>query len=64
MRKVVGLGVLAAAAGLAFWRSRSGGSREHVDLYFVDGSMVSLRDDAADSAQLLARARDVLAASR
>jgi hypothetical protein len=55
--------VFAAGAAAAWWRTRSA-SREHAELYFEDGSMVSLRADDDGAAELLARAREVLTAAR
>jgi hypothetical protein len=55
--------VLGAVAGLfagaAFLRRRAA-PRERVDLYFEDGSMVSLADGSPDAARLIPLARDVL----
>jgi hypothetical protein len=64
MRRALALGLAGAAAGIAFWRSRRAGPEERVDLYFEDGSMVSLALTAGDAERLLDRARDVLAAAR
>ena len=52
-----------AAAG-AVWRRRTRARREHVDLYFDDGSMVSLDSGSDESAPLLSLAHEVLAAAR
>mgnify|MGYP007014292826 CR=1 FL=1 len=46
-------------AGAAFLRRRAA-PRERVDLYFEDGSMVSLADGSPDAARLIPLARDVL----
>src|SRR6266852_4436799 len=43
---------------------RSGGRRERVDVYFDDGSMVSLVEGSPEAATLLPVAREVLAAAR
>jgi hypothetical protein len=64
VRRFLALGVAGAAAGIALWRSWSAGPAERVDLYFEDGSMVSLTPAAEDAERLLALARDVLAAAR
>jgi hypothetical protein len=64
MRRALALGLAGAAAGIAFWRSRRASPEERVDLYFEDGSMVSLALTAEDAERLLGRARDVLAAAR
>ncbi len=45
--------------GAAFIRRR-GVRQERVDLYYDDGSMVSLSDGSADAARLLPLARDIL----
>lgn len=58
---LVGLGSL---AGIVLWRRRAEREREHVDLYFADGSMVSLAEGSAESARLLDIARTALAAAR
>ena len=56
--------VAGAAAGLAFWRSRAEREREHVDLYFEDGSMVSFPPSTPEGERLLPLAREALAAAR
>jgi hypothetical protein len=58
---LVGLGVL---AGLALLRRRASRRRERVDLYFEDGSMVSLAEGSPEAERLLPLARDVLSAAR
>jgi hypothetical protein len=64
VRKGTALAALAAAgAAVAWWRAR-GGVRERADLYFEDGSMVSFRDGDEEAGELLALAREVLAAAR
>jgi hypothetical protein len=50
-------------AGAAFVRRR-GVRRERVDLYYEDGSMVSLEDGSADAARLLPLAREILQRAR
>ena len=52
-----------AAGASALWRSRRAAAREHVDLYFDDGSMVSLVAGDADADRLLGLAHDVLSAA-
>ena len=49
-------------AGAAFIRRR-GIRSERVDLYYEDGSMVSLTDDSADAETLLPLAREILQAA-
>jgi hypothetical protein len=51
------LGVLAAVILLRRQRASRG---EHVDLYYEDGSMVSLENGAGDAERLLALARNAL----
>jgi hypothetical protein len=62
--KLVAVGLAAAAAaGAVVWQRRQA-RRERVDLYFADGSMVSLEEGSLDADRLLPLARDVLAAAR
>ena len=57
------LGVaLGMGAGATFFR-RAAARRERVDLYFEDGSMVSLTDGSPDGDRLLALGRDALRAA-
>jgi hypothetical protein len=59
------LGLVAgAAAGAAVWLRRGGAPREHVDLYYADGSMVSFPSGSPQGEKLLPIARRVLAAAR
>jgi hypothetical protein len=53
-----------ALAVTAFLRRSAERRRERVDLYFADGSMLSLSDGSADGGRLLPLARDVLHAAR
>ena len=59
---VVGLagGMLGAAAFIR----RRGATRERVDLYYEDGSMLSLANGSPDAEQLLPLAREILHTSR
>ena len=50
-------------AGAAFIRRRSV-QRERVDLYYEDGSMVSLANGSPDAERLLPLARDILRSTR
>ena len=56
--------VTGVVAGTVLYRRGSQGRRERVDLYFDDGSMVSLGDGSAGADRLLPIARSVLTASR
>ena len=51
-------------AGSVLLRRRAARRRERVDLYFEDGSMVSLTEGSAEAERLLPFARDVLRAAR
>jgi hypothetical protein len=59
---VVALGSLAGAAAL--WRRRSGKGKEHVDVYFADGSMVTFDEGSDEAARLLPIARRLLSSAR
>ena len=62
---VASLGLLAgAAAAGAYWLRHTGAPREHVDIYFADGSMVSFVPGTPEGEKLLPIARRVLAAAR
>lgn len=58
--------VLAAGsvAGSLFYRRRAARRRERVDLYYEDGSMVSLPEGSPGAERLLPIAHDVLRAAR
>jgi hypothetical protein len=65
-RKVV-TGLLLAAGSLVgaiAYRRRYSNRRARVDLYYDDGSMVSLAEGSPDGDRLLPLARDVLGAAR
>jgi hypothetical protein len=49
-------GMLAASA----FARRRGALREHVDLYYEDGSMISLPNVSADAERLIPIAREIL----
>jgi hypothetical protein len=53
-----------SAAGTLLYRRRAAARRERVELYFGDGSMVSLAEGAPGAEQLLAHARELLATAR
>jgi hypothetical protein len=57
---VIATGSFAAAVLL---RRRAAQHRERADLYFDDGSMISLVEGSADAERLLPLARDVLRAA-
>lgn len=54
------IGVLAAF----LIRRRLAGRRTRMDLYFADGSMVSLSDDSPEAQRLLPLAREILSTAR
>ena len=58
-RLLTGLALLGSAAGAVLLRRRAG-RRERVDVYFVDGSMVSLTDGSPDASTVLPLARRIL----
>ena len=62
------LGLLGFATGVAvgtvLYRRSGRARRERVDLYFDDGSMISLIDSSPDAAQLLPLARRILGEAR
>jgi hypothetical protein len=62
------VGILAAGAALAgaivFVRTKTSVEREHVDVYFGDGSMISLEPGSADGDRLLPLARRAIASAR
>ena len=65
-RKVVTSLFLAAGSlvGAIAYRRRFSNRRARVDLYYDDGSMVSLAEGSPDGDRLLPLARDVLRAAR
>ena len=64
-RRLLGIAGFATglAAGTMLYRRASRGQRERVDLYFADGSLVSLHSDSPEAAPLLVHARDALRAA-
>jgi hypothetical protein len=54
---------LGSAAGALFLRRRARG-RDRVELYFEDGSLVTLAQGTAEAEPLLSHARELLAATR
>jgi hypothetical protein len=65
-RRLIALAGFATGAlvGSAAYRRWVGGSRERLDLYFDDGSFVTLADGSAEAERLLPLARQVLTAAR
>jgi len=63
-RRLIALGALLGGilTGLALFRRARGGARERVDLYFDDGSLVTLNE--YDAAPLLDIARNALQLTR
>ena len=53
-----------ALAGAAAYRRWFGATSERLDLYFDDGSFVTLADGSAEAERLLPLAHQVLAAAR
>jgi hypothetical protein len=53
-----------SAAGTVLYRRRAARRRERVELYFGDGSMVSLTQGSAEADRLLGHARELLATAR
>ncbi len=66
MRRTLGLlGFLGGLAAVtAFFRRGTARRRERIDLYFGDGSMVSLTDGSEDAQRLLPLAREILSSAR
>lgn len=54
------LGLLFAAGGAVLLRRRTISRAEHVDLYYDDGSMISLENGTPDAQRMLAVARAAL----
>jgi hypothetical protein len=59
---LLALGSLVGAA--AVWRRRSARGKEHVDVYFADGSMVTFAEGSEEAARLLPIARRLLTTAR
>ena len=64
-RRLIGLASLAgvALAATAYVRRGAGRRRERVDLYYDDGSMISLPEGSSAAAPLLALGRETLRAA-
>ena len=64
-RRALALGAAAGSAIAAVvLRRRAGRSRDRVELYFEDGSLVTLAQGTAGAEGLLLHARELLAAAR
>jgi hypothetical protein len=65
-RKLLTLAGFAAGAfgGTALYRRRVEAQRERIELYYGDGSMVSLPEGTAGAERLLPLARAILATAR
>jgi len=62
-RKLIALGFAAGSLlGIGLY-ARRGKASERLDLYFADGSLVSLHSDSPEAAPLLVHARDALRAA-
>jgi hypothetical protein len=57
------LGVAGGMIAASAFMRRRGTLREHVDLYYEDGSMLSLTNTSADAEQLIPLAREILHAA-
>jgi hypothetical protein len=66
VRRLLGLTTLVglALAIASFVRRGAARRRERVDLYYDDGSMISLPDGSPESERLLALGRDALRTAR
>jgi hypothetical protein len=62
-RTLAGVAFVGATVGL-FWWLRKEQARDHVDLYFTDGSAVSFEPGSPTGDRLLPLARKALAAAR
>jgi hypothetical protein len=56
--------VTGAIAAIAVARRTGARRRERVDLYYADGSMVSLSDGSPDAERLLSLGREALSAAQ
>jgi hypothetical protein len=55
---------IGSAAGAVLLRRRAARSRDRLELYFEDGSLVTLAQGAPEAEPLLLHARELLAATR
>jgi hypothetical protein len=63
-RKLLAALALAGSIAGAVLVRRRAGRRERVDVYFEDGSMLSLSDGSADASTILPLARRILETTR
>ena len=64
-RRVLAVGAaIGSAAGAILLRRRAGRSRDRVELYFDDGSLVTVAQGSPEAVPLLLHARELLAAAR
>ena len=62
-RRLLAIGLAAGSLlGIGLY-ARRGKAHERVDLYFADGSLISLHGDSPQAAALLAHAREALRAA-
>jgi len=66
LRKLLGFFALVgvAFAAIVVYRRRFAVRKERVDLYYEDGSLVSLEEGSAGAERLLAHAHDAVASAR
>jgi hypothetical protein len=62
-RRLVAIGLGTASVAGVLWR-RGRRRRERIDLYFADGSMVSLAGESAEAQLLIPHAREALRTGR
>lgn len=55
---------IGSGIGAVLFRRRNARRRERVDLYFEDGTIVSVAEGAGEAERLLRHAREALAAAR
>ncbi|MDX6506596.1 MAG: hypothetical protein QOG06_1240 [Gaiellaceae bacterium] len=64
-RRALAVGAaLGSTAGAVLLRRRSGRRRDRAELYFDDGSLVTVAQGSAEAERLLVHARELLAAAR
>ena len=62
-RRLLAIGLAAGSLlGIGLY-ARRGKTHERIDLYFADGSLISLHGDSPQAAALLAHAREALRAA-